>query len=151
MNHQATFQTGRIGMTFHTGLVLVWLIPVVAMAPDALWAMPWDAIPTAVDGIDRPTSPAGQSTTQTRRSLHRAADTLTRAANILEKDERLAVQYIRQAISILRHEVLAPLRLPEAEATSDSAAAAETPDGDRHPALSATGKTYLRTINDGPP
>lgn len=48
------------------------------------------------------------------KSLRRAADLLKRAATLLDKNEHLAVQLIRQAIAILKHEVIHALNAPEA-------------------------------------
>lgn len=52
------------------------------------------------------------------RSIKRAAILLRKASEILGKDERLAVRFIRQAIAILKHEVIAGLDGPEYDRVS---------------------------------
>lgn len=151
MNHCVTVQLGHGRRTFFTGIALLWILPVIGLPPFAFGAMPESAVSAETEGVRWPTTAAGQSTTQTRRSLNRAADTLKRAANVLDKNENLAVQYIREAISILRHEVLAPLGLPEAEATAAPPAATETPGETQHPVRSAAGEVYRRAVTAGAP
>lgn len=52
------------------------------------------------------------------RSIKRASILLRKASEILGKDERLAVRFIRQAIAILKHEVIADLDGPEYDRVS---------------------------------
>ncbi len=52
------------------------------------------------------------------RSIKRASILLRKASEILGKDERLAVRFIRQAIAILKHEVIAGLDRPEYDRVS---------------------------------
>ena len=52
------------------------------------------------------------------RSIKRAAILLRKASETLGKDEQLAVRFIRQAIAILKHEVIAGLDVPEYDRVS---------------------------------
>ncbi len=52
------------------------------------------------------------------RSIKRAAILLRKASETLGKDERLAVRFIRRAIAILKHEVIAGLDGPEYDRVS---------------------------------
>lgn len=54
----------------------------------------------------------------TAKSLTRAADLLKQAATLLDKNEHMAVQLIRQAIAILKHDVIHTLNTPEADKVS---------------------------------
>ncbi len=61
---------------------------------------------------------APPSSGDTAKSLTRAADMLKRAATMLDKNEHQAVQLIRQAIAILKHDVIHALTAPEADKVS---------------------------------
>jgi len=61
---------------------------------------------------------APQSPGNTTKSLTRAADLLKQAATALDKNERLAVQLILQAIAILKHDVIHALIAPHADTVS---------------------------------
>jgi len=58
---------------------------------------------------------APQSPGNTTKSLTRAADLLKQAATALDKDERLAVQLILQAIAILKRDVIHAIIAPHAD------------------------------------
>jgi len=49
-----------------------------------------------------------------RQSLKHAATLLRNAADVLDKNELLAVQLIRQVIAILKHHVIPSLKTPDA-------------------------------------
>lgn len=51
----------------------------------------------------------------TVRSLKQAAKLLNQAAEVVDKNEGLAVQFIRQAIAILKHDVIRSLNMPDAD------------------------------------
>jgi hypothetical protein len=59
------------------------------------------------------------------RSIKRASILLRKASEILGKDERLAVRFIRQAIAILKHEAIIGLEGPDYDRVSNPSA-----DGD---------------------
>ena len=61
---------------------------------------------------------APPSSGNTAKSLTRAADMLKQAATLLDKNEHLAVQLIRQAIAILKHDVMHALTAPEPDKVS---------------------------------
>ena len=60
----------------------------------------------------------GQPSESKTRSIKRAAILLRKASETLGKDERLAVRFIRRAIAILKHEVIADLDGPEYDRVS---------------------------------
>jgi len=70
----------------------------------------------------KPDYVAGQAPPQplghTTKSLTRAADLLKQAATALDKNERLAVQLILQAIAILKRDVIHALIAPHADTVS---------------------------------
>lgn len=51
----------------------------------------------------------------TVRSLKQAANLLNQAAEVVDTNEGLAVQFIRQAIAILKHDVIRSLSMPDAD------------------------------------
>lgn len=59
-----------------------------------------------------------QSSGNTAQSLLRAANLLNQAASLIDKNERMAVQFIREAIAILKHDVIHALNAPEADKVS---------------------------------
>lgn len=60
----------------------------------------------------------GQPSESKSRSIKRAAILLRKASEILGKDERLAVRFIRQAIAILKHEVITERESPDYDRVS---------------------------------
>jgi len=65
-----------------------------------------------------PDQVAPQSPKNMTKSLTRAADLLKQAATALDKNERLAVHLILQAIAILQHDVIHALIAPHADTVS---------------------------------
>lgn len=66
---------------------------------------------------DRPPQDPGTQGTRAR-SLKRAGILLQKAAGLLDKNERVAFQLIRQAIAILKHDVVHALGPPEHDRVS---------------------------------